>query len=136
MNRVASIVSRNWLDRSELWRRRSFCRLRGWVTGRPRTTIACHCLANSRTLHEVTRTPAVLFGLVDSTPNIGSVLAAFVDSDTPVGAAANLLTHGRAAGTGCKVLVAERNRCGRRGIHLRNEDQVTLGVGRHRMRAG
>src|SRR5438445_4229386 len=37
-----------------------------------------------------------------------------VDCDTPVSGAANQLTHGRAARAGRKVLVAERNRSGRR----------------------
>ena len=56
-----------------------------------------------------------------------------VDCDTPVSGAANQLTHGRAARAGRKVLVAERNRSGRRGIRLRNENQVAFGVSRHRM---
>jgi hypothetical protein len=59
-----------------------------------------------------------------------------VDGDTPVRAAADQLAYGGAAGAGREVLVAKRNRGGRRGIGFRHEDQVALGVGGHRMRAG
>src|SRR6266567_4022904 len=62
--------------------------------------------------------------------------AMLIDSDAPVGAAANQLPHRCTAGAGCKILVSERDRSGRRGIRLRNEDQVALGVRRHRMRTG
>ena len=55
----------------------------------------------------------------------------YVDGDTPVGSSTNQLTHRRAADACCEVLVAKRNRSGRRRIRLRNEDQVVLRVGRH-----
>src|SRR5438093_13268876 len=55
----------------------------------------------------------------------------YVDGDTPVGSSTNQLTRRRAADACCEVLVAKRNRSGRRRIQLRNEDQVVLRVGRH-----
>ena len=50
-----------------------------------------------------------------------------VDTDTPVGAAANPLAHVRS-------VTARTDHCNRR--RLRNEDEVALGVRRHRVRAG
>ena len=60
-----------------------------------------------------------------------------VDSDAAVGAAANQLTHSRAAvySTG-EVLIAEWNSVGRGSIRLWNENKIAPGVSRDRMRPG
>src|SRR4029077_2636840 len=50
-----------------------------------------------------------------------------VDTDTPVGAAANARAHVRS-------VTAGTDRCNRR--RLRNEDEVALGIRRHRVRPG
>ena len=54
-----------------------------------------------------------------------------VDRNTAVHAAADQLAHGGAAGPSGGVLVAQRNRGGRRRVGFWHENQVSLRVGRH-----
>src|SRR5437667_1076742 len=71
------------------------------------------------------------FSFLFPSPSMTLFNMMYVDGDTPVGSSTNQLTHRRAADACCEVLVAKRNRSGRRRIRLRNEDQVVLRVGRH-----
>src|SRR2546423_6740807 len=57
-----------------------------------------------------------------------------VDGDASFGCSANSLPHGGTAGTGGKVLGAQRNGRRRRRINLRHKNQVEPGTGRPRLR--
>src|SRR5882672_489725 len=67
----------------------------------------------------------VAVAIVVVVPIVGDMVD--VDTDTAVGAAANLLAHGRRIAAGADY--PDRRR-------LRDEDEIALGVGRRRVRAG
>src|SRR5579871_1997561 len=75
-------------------------------------------------------------GLTLAAPFMFPGAAMMVNRDTSVSGAADQLPHGGAAGSGGRILVAQRNSGGRRSVGLGNENQAAFGIGRHRMGAG